>query len=144
VSTRLGKIRTQIKKAPAQKEGLRFEHLGKAMLEFHPANPRDIADMVHLFTAFDTLCRRSELIQFDWDDLIHDLNDDSGILKLVSSKTDQDGICAALYVSPITMKLLDYWKNVSTNQGKIFREIYSNGTMLIVYALGALNVVLNR
>jgi hypothetical protein len=108
---------------------LRFEHLAKAMLEFHPAIPRDIADMALLFTAFDTLCRRSELVRFEWRDLVHDLSDGSAILKLESSKTDQDGTGAELYVSPITMKLLDYWKNVSTNQGKIFRGIYSNGTM---------------
>lgn len=129
VNTRLGKIRQQLKQKSNQKEGLRFEHLVKAMLEFHPAIPRDIADIALLFTAFDTLCRRSELVRFEWDDLLHDVADGSGILKLHSSKTDQYGEGAELYVSPISMKLLNYWKAISSKKGKIFRGIYSNGTM---------------
>lgn len=129
VATRLGEIRQQVKVKTTQKEGLRFEHLAKAYQEFDPKIPRDVADITLLFFAFDTLCRRSEIVQAEWPDIIPDLEDGSGIFKLHSSKTDQEGIGEELYIKPITMGLLSYWREMSRSNGKVFRGIYSNGSM---------------
>ncbi len=129
VRTRLGEIRQHVKIRSSQKEGLRFKHLVKAYEEFDPRVPRDVADMTLLFFAFDTLCRRSEIVQALWSDIIADLEDGSGIFKLDSSKTDQEGEGAELFIKPITMGLLNYWREMSSNNGMIFRGIYSDGSM---------------
>jgi len=129
VATRLGEIRQQVKIKATQKESLRFEHLAKAYEEFDPKVARDVADITLLFFAFDTLCRRSEIVQAEWSDIVPDLEDGSGIFKLESSKTDQEGVGEELYIKPITMGLLNYWREMSRSKGSVFRGIYSNGTM---------------
>jgi site-specific recombinase XerD len=111
----------------SQKEALKLADLQKAVEVHRTDVPRDVADLSLLFTAFETLCRRSELVSFNWADLRID-TDGSGTLFLASSKTDQEHAGEFLYVSPVTVQLLLYWQSVSgTASGKIFRSIYSNG-----------------
>lgn len=129
VKVRLAEIRKKVKAKTRQAEGLRVVHLERALDIFNPDIPRDCQDIALLFVGFETLCRQSELVCFDWEDLRIDV-DGSSMLELDSSKTDQDGDGEYLYLSHNTTDLLLGWQRVSNRQsGAIFRGIYSSGKM---------------
>lgn len=133
VKTRLAEIRKKVKNKPRQAEGIRVAHLQRAIDEqlklFDPAIPRDCQDVALLFVAFETKCRQSEMVSFDWEDFTLDA-DGTGLLHLDCSKTDQDGAGAYLYLSPNTVELLLGWQTVSGKRsGAIFRGVYSNGKL---------------
>lgn len=131
VKTRILEIRKKVKKNRRQAQGLRVEHLEKALEIFNPDVPRDCQDITLLFVGFETLCRQSELVQFDWTEF--NLEPDGiGIMELGSSKTDQDGEGEELFVSKATASLLLGWKAISNPNDAatpIFRGIYSSGAM---------------
>ncbi len=129
VKTRLMEIRKRVKAKPRQAEGLRVAHLQAALDRFRPEIPRDAQDITLLFVGFETLCRQSELVRFDWEDFALDA-DGSGLLHLEQSKTDQDGEGDYLYLSRNTVNLLMRWQTFSGHRsGAIFRGIYSDGRM---------------
>jgi integrase/recombinase XerD len=131
VKARINEIRKKVKKNKRQAEGLRIEHLMKALEMFNPEVPRDCQDITLLFVGFETLCRQSELVSFDWPEFKLQ-SDGTGILELCFSKTDQDGDGAKLFLSKNTSNLLLGWQLVSNSKGvasPIFRGIYSNGCM---------------
>lgn len=129
VKARLLEIRKKVSSRTRQAEGLRVAHLERAIAEFNPDVPRDCQDITMLFVGFETLCRQSELVKFDWADF--ELQEDgSGLLYLNRSKTDQDGEGDYLYLSANTSDLLMGWKSISNPKdkaGPIFRGIYSDG-----------------
>jgi site-specific recombinase XerD len=131
IKTRLLDIKKKVSRRTRQAEGLRVSHLEKAIAEFNPALPRDCQDITLLFVGFETLCRQSELVSFDWADF--ELQEDgTGLLHLAKSKTDQDGEGTYLYLSVNTTNLLLGWKSVSNptdKAGAIFRGIYSDASM---------------
>lgn len=130
VMTRLGKIRQMARDPQEQKSGLRAEHLQLALDSFDPNIPRDVCDIALLFTAFETMCRRSEISKMTWGQFSIDSKDHSGTLFLPYSKTDQDAEGAFQYLSPLTVELLEHWRSICRqNKGAIFRGIYSDGRM---------------
>jgi site-specific recombinase XerD len=89
---------------------------------------RGIRDRAILLVAYDSLCRRSELVSLDFEDLIIDSNDGSLKLKLKKSKTDPHGIGKNLYLSNEAQLALKEWIVKSKiSSGKIFRAITSTG-----------------
>lgn len=119
------KARTRIKQA----EGLRAEHLNAALDVLNPLIPRDCQDITLLFVGWETMCRRSELVEFCWSDFELQI-DGSGLLYLEGSKTDQDRKGTYLYLSPYTTNILLGWRTRSKpkfNTVSIFRGIYSDG-----------------
>ncbi|MBU2887756.1 tyrosine-type recombinase/integrase [Gilvimarinus agarilyticus] len=129
VKNRLGRIRKMVKNKRRQAEGLRVAHLEQALSLFDPAIARDCQDIALLFVGFETLCRQSELVRFDWEDLRLD-SDGSSLLELDWHKTDQDGDGTYLYLSRNTTDLLLGWQRRSgQSSGAIFRGIYSSGKM---------------
>lgn len=129
VKTRLSEIRKKVRNKRRQAEGLRVVHLERALELFNPDVPRDCQDIALLYVGFETLCRQSELVSFDWEDLRLDA-DGSSLLELDRHKTDQDGEGSYLYLSRNTTDLLLGWQRVSGKRsGAIFRGIYSNGKM---------------
>lgn len=130
VQARIAKLRQLSAQRPNQKDGLRAAHLEKAIAVHDPAVPRDAADLALLFTAFETLCRRSELAALSWGDFSVDPSDGSGILFIAQSKTDQDKAGETQYLSPVTVQLLQYWQRLSgQSQSALLRGIYSDGRM---------------
>lgn len=130
IQARIDKLRHYSASRPQQKEGLRAEHLQQAIAVHDPAVPRDAADIALLFTAFETLCRRSELSALTWADLSSEPSDESGLLFIADAKTDKDKEGDFQFVSPVTMQLLRYWQRVcGQQQGAIFRGIYSDGRL---------------
>lgn len=82
--------------------------------------------------AYDSLCRRSELVSLQVEDLI--INESQPLktlrLRLRRSKTDQEAAGRWLYLSAEAQQALDEWL-IATNikSGKIFRGIKKKGEL---------------
>jgi integrase len=89
---------------------------------------RGTRDKAILLVAYDSLCRRSELVSLEFEDLVINSNDESLQLKLRKSKTDPHGIGKNLYLSNEAQLALKGWiiKSKITS-GKIFRAISATG-----------------
>lgn len=89
---------------------------------------RGIRDKAILLVAYDSLCRRSELVSLEFEDLIIDSQDGIVKLKLRKSKTDPHGIGKNLYLSNEAQSALKEWIYKSKiSSGKIFRAITATG-----------------
>lgn len=131
VETRLEKMRRRLSSRRRQAEGLRVNHLEKALEIFNPEVPRDCQDITLLFIGFETLCRQSELVNFDWQHFELQA-DGSSLLDLTHSKTDQDAEGEWIHISVTTTNLLLGWgaiSNKTNREGPLFRGIYSSNTM---------------
>lgn len=96
------------------------------MLSATDSNLRGMRDRALLLIAYDTLCRRSELVLLQVEDLI--LNETqpepSFKLRLRRSKTDQNAKGRWLYLGVEAQKALNDWlKATDIQSGKIFRGI---------------------
>ena len=86
-----------------------------------------IRDKAILLIAYDSLCRRSELVSLEFDDLTMNEKDGSLKLKLRKSKTDPHGVGKNLYLSSNAQLALREWIYKSKiSSGKIFRAITAN------------------
>jgi len=89
---------------------------------------RGARDRAILLVAYDTLCRRSELVSFEFEDVLINEKDGSVKLTLRKSKTDPHGIGKNLYLSNEAQHALKEWIYKSKiSSGKIFRAITVNG-----------------
>jgi site-specific recombinase XerD len=89
---------------------------------------RGIRDKAILLVAYDSLCRRSELVSLEYEDLIIDDEVGSVKLKLKKSKTDPHGVGKNLYLSNEAQQALKEWIYKSKiSSGKIFRAITAAG-----------------
>lgn len=96
------------------------------MLSATDKNLRGIRDRALLLIAYDSLCRRSELVSLQVEDLIaiHAQAEPSFKLRLRRSKTDQDAKGRWLYLSKESQTALNEWLEAAGIQsGKIFRGI---------------------
>jgi len=96
------------------------------LLNANDKNLRGVRDRALLLVAYDSLCRRSELVSLMVEDLIisNTQTETSCKLKLRRSKTDQDAKGRWLYLSNETQKALNEWLEAAGIQnGKIFRGI---------------------
>ncbi len=96
-------------KGRAQKQALaiNFERRER-MLSCLGARTIDFRDAAMLTLAYDTGCRRSELVSLDVVDFER-FDDCSAAVIVRRSKTDQEGEGLARYVSPDTMLRIDRW-----------------------------------
>lgn len=87
-----------------------------------------VRDKAILLVAYDSLCRRSELVSLGFDDLTIDDKNGSVKLKLRKSKTDPHGEGKNLYLSSNAQLALREWINKSKiSSGKLFRSVTSAG-----------------
>jgi integrase len=102
------------RRAPArqkQARGLVWSEIA-VFLEFEPRGLRDIRDRALVAVAYDTMCRREELVNLRIED-IADSGDGSGSVLIRRSKTDTAGEGATAYLSPLTMRLVAAWLSAS-------------------------------
>jgi site-specific recombinase XerD len=102
------------------------------MISATDGNLRGIRDRALLLIAYDSLCRRSEMVSLQVEDLIinNALPDPSFKLRLRRSKTDQDAKGRWLYLGIDAQKALNDWLKASSIQsGKIFRGIRKKGEL---------------
>lgn len=85
---------------------------------------RGIRDHAILLTAYDSMCRRSELVSLKLSDLVIDPENRSVKIKLRRSKTDQDGLGKWIYLSNRSqVALIDWVKASGIVDGLLFRGI---------------------
>ena len=89
---------------------------------------RGIRDRAILLVAYDSLCRRSELVSLEFEDVLINKKDGSVQLKLRRSKTDPHATGKNLYLSNEAQDALKEWIYKSKiSSGKIFRAITATG-----------------
>lgn len=109
-----------------QARGLVWKEI-EEFLGFEPRNLRDIRDRVLVAVAYDTMCRREELVNLRIED-IEDAGDGSGSVLIRRSKTDVVGEGATAYLSPLTMRLVATWLRASQlKSGPIFVRVIGAG-----------------
>lgn len=120
----------------------------EAMLAIMGKSPRDLRDAALLSLASDTLCRESELVRIQVDDIVHDTENNTWSLTLPYSKTDQEGTEEeARYVSKATSERVDAWKTSQgitsgylflplrgrPKEGATIKQPGTNGKMLVLH-----------
>ncbi len=106
-----------------QAAGINSDVLEK-MLDTTDNSLRGLRDRALLMTAYDSMCRRSELVSLMIEDTVIDTQNKTVKIKLRRSKTDQDGMGRWLYLSNKTQNALLAWINAANLiKGKLFRGI---------------------
>lgn len=87
----------------------------------------DLRDRALILTAYDGMCRRSELVSLNVEDVL--FNEDGNLkLKLRRSKTDQDGLGRWLHLTKNSSLAIQEWLDITDiDSGKLFRGIDSTG-----------------
>jgi integrase/recombinase XerD len=95
----------------------------ETFLSIEPRNLRDTRDRALVAVAYDTMCRREELVLLRVED-IAEASDGSGSILIRRSKTDTTGEGATAYLSPLTMRLLTQWiTEAGIKEGPVFVRV---------------------
>jgi integrase len=106
-----------------QARGLVWEEI-EVFLSIEPRNLRDIRDRALVAVAYDTMCRREELVLLRAEDVAEE-RDGSGSILIRRSKTDTTGEGATAYLSPLTVRLLSLWlKESGLKAGPVFVRVH--------------------
>lgn len=117
-----GLRRTHLVARQRQAQGLVLEDVRRLQEKLDPEHARDARDAALLAVAFESMCRCSELVALQVDQLTIE-RDGSGRLTIERSKTDQEGEGAVLYLSPATVEKLQQWLSIAGVQdGVLFRS----------------------
>jgi site-specific recombinase XerD len=123
VKIELRRMHRNLGRESKQASGINAELLQK-MLSTTDNSLRGQRDKALMLTAYDSMCRRSELVSLRIDDAIIDTKNKTFKIKLRRSKTDQDGIGRWLHLSDMTQQALLAWIDTSNiGTGKLFRGI---------------------
>jgi integrase len=118
-------MKTMSRTLPArqhQARGLVWAEIAK-FLEFKPRHLRDIRDRALVTVAYDTMCRRQELVSLRIEDLAP-ADAGSATILLRRSKTDPAGDGARVYLSALTVRLLEDWLSAAHLQtGPLFAQV---------------------
>jgi integrase len=93
-------------------------------LEFEPWNLRDVRDRALVVVAYDTMCRREELVSLLIED-IESAEDGSGTVVNRRSKTDTTGEGTTAYLSPLSMRLVGEWRWPDSFLSRLTRHMLS-------------------
>lgn len=112
--------------AQQQADGL-TRRLVDRVLHTDGSTLRDLRNRALLAVAYDTLCRRSELVALRREDLQAGPQGDGTIL-VRRGKTDQEGAGAIRFLAPDTMALLGSWTTrAGIGSGPLFRSVRKGG-----------------
>ena len=96
----------------------------KKMINSTDNSLRGIRDRALLLTAYDSMCRRSELVSLSMKDALINQEAQTLKIKLRRSKTDQDGLGRWLHLSQEAQDAILSWVDASKiENGKLFRGI---------------------
>jgi integrase len=105
-----------------QARGLTWAEI-ELFLSVSPRHLRDIRDRALVCLAYDSMCRREELVNLRIED-IEEAGDGSGAILIRRSKTDTAGEGAMAYLSPLTMRLVAAWLEGSPlREGQLFVRV---------------------
>ena len=123
VKIELRRMHRNLGRESKQAAGIDAELLNR-MIKSTDNSLRGIRNRALLLTAYDSMCRRSELLSIKLSDVFIDLENRSVKIKLRRSKTDQDGLGKWLYLSGISQAALIDWIKVSgIEDGMLFRGV---------------------
>ncbi len=123
VKIELRRMHRSLGRESKQATGINDELL-RSMLKTTDNTLRGLRDKALLMTAYDSMCRRSELVSLLMEDAIIDGENKSIKIKLRRSKTDQDGMGKWLYLSDKTQNALLKWISAANLiKGNLFRGI---------------------
>lgn len=106
-----------------QAKGLLREDVETVIAALSTEHARDIRDSALMSVAFETMCRRSELVALKVTDLHFETNG-SGRVLVARGKTDQEGEGKKLYLSPLTVERVQRWLAVAAlTEGPLFRSV---------------------
>jgi integrase len=109
-----------------QARGLVWSEIQR-FLEIEPRHLRDFRDRALVVVAYDTLCRREELVSLKVED-ISAAEDGSGTALIARSKTDSAGEGAVAYLSPLSMRLVGEWlEKAGIGSGAVFVRVFGQG-----------------
>lgn len=90
---------------------------------------RGLRNCALLAVAYDSLCRRSELVALQWADLELGQHGE-GTVTVRRSKTDQEGVGQVRYLAPDTMRHVTAWLTAAGhNEGALFRTVGKAGAV---------------
>jgi integrase len=96
----------------------------KQMINTTDNSLRGLRDRALLLTAYDSMCRRSEIVSLTIKDIVVDQKGQTLKIKLRRSKTDQDGLGRWLHLSKEAQEAILSWLDESgIESGKLFRGI---------------------
>ena len=99
------------------------------MLAAAGTDPRGLRNRALLAVAYDSLCRRSELVALQCRD-VEDGSHGDGTLTLRRSKTDAEGRGAVRYLAADTMRTVRAWLEAARHMdGALFRAVGKGGTV---------------
>jgi integrase len=125
VKLEMRRMHRHLGRASSQAYGINKDLLDK-MIAVATNDLRGARDKALLSLAYDTLCRRSEIVSLDVSDVIY--KDGQIKIYLRKSKTDQDGFGKLISINNETQKNLLVWLQESRLiSGKLFRGIKNNG-----------------
>ena len=123
VKIELRRMHRNLGRESKQATGIDAELLNR-MIKSIDKSLRGIRDRALLLTAYDSMCRRSELVSLTVSDLIIDPENMTVKIKLRRSKTDQDGLGKWLYLSNSSqLALIDWIEASGIIHGMLFRGI---------------------
>lgn len=105
---------------------------------------RGVRDKALVLLAYDTLCRRSELIALRVEDIrMNDQGDGSILVR--KSKTDQDAQGHVRYLSKTALMHLNVWMSFARiDSGPLLRAVYNDGTIGGALSAEGVNRALKR
>lgn len=112
VKLSLKEMSRQLPARQRQARGIVWKEI-EEFLRFETRNLRDVRDRALVAVAYDTMCRREELVSLRIEDIAR-ADDGSGTVLIARSKTDVAGEGASAYLSALSMRFLDEWLRVLT------------------------------
>lgn len=140
------RMHRKLGRAAKQAQGITSDLLDK-LLAATDASPRDLRNRALLLIAYDTLCRRSELISLQIQDIKTFERDgaEHTTILLRRSKTDQEAAGRWLHLSKRAQTALNAWLEVLQNkEGPIFRSINKHVTGTTPLVASQINRIFKR
>jgi site-specific recombinase XerD len=103
---------------------------------------RGLRDRVLLKLGYETMRRRSELCNFSFEDLI-ETSKRGPAIRLVKSKTDQEGASKLIPISEDSFIVLKTWQKVADISGAILRSVDRHGNVGNRLNPGSIGLIIN-
>ena len=119
------------------------KHILDQMLEQCDDDTRGLRDQVLLRLGYETMRRRSEICSFIFGD-VTDIPRRGPAIRLVRSKTDQEGASKLIPISKDLIDLILRWQTHAKLEGAILRSVDRHGNIGPQLNSGSVCIILNR
>lgn len=113
------------------------------LLEQCDDGTRGLRDQVLLRLGYETMRRRSEICSFTFDDLT-DIPRRGPAIRLIKSKTDQEGASKLIPISDYLVSLILKWRAHAKIGGAILRSVDRHGNVGAQLRPGSIGTIVNR